>query len=189
MSGFHTHSSCFHLIEWHIKFSKQIHEKLFLSTLPYMCFSIHIHRCTECRLDKNGSGHLLPLLCVWDKGRGSEGAQFLPEIRAPLPAMGVSWICIFRTLIHLSRLLLQSYLTRLTYKYWSFSLPLKRGRDCNYRETIHMVFLLRLPFHSFLRVPKNWFQPYYSSCQECFLHISLTLEWRKTKQAIESQTH
>lgn len=149
MSGFHTHSSCFHLTKWHLKLSKWIHKELFLLTPLYMCFSVDICRFSECQNGQESEWSSSPTpMCVgnWKGLRGT-----MPEIWVPLSAKGIGSIWIFRTLILLSELLLQCHLTRLTYKCWSLSLPVRRGRDCDYRETIHMLLLLGLPFDSFLR--------------------------------------
>lgn len=108
------------------------------------------------------------------------GAQCLKS-EAPLSTIGIDWNWIFKTLILLSELWLQSYLTRLTYKYWPFSLSLRRGRDCDYRETISMVFPLRPPFDSFFSpAPEYWPPPYSSSHQECFL-MSAPSSMKKNK--------
>lgn len=78
MSEFGTHSSCFHVIKWHIKVAKQMHRTVSLNSPIYIYFSIHPCRCPKL---KNGQASEWSLpsatLCVGKGGRSEEHSAFL----------------------------------------------------------------------------------------------------------------
>lgn len=189
MSGFGTHSPCFHVIKWHIKVAMQMRRTVSLNSPIYVFLhpSLYISRTAASVADGQASEWSFPStnLCVGNGGRSEEHSACLESLNHTFRSVN-SWICDFRTPNLHSEWSLQRHLIRLTYGYWSFTLPLSKEE---HGETKDMVFLWRLPFDAILLTPKYWslISTLLFSLEYVF-HISLLLSEQKQSELQNPRT-